>query len=568
MDSGTAGGGGGGGGGIIKVISPILTGSPSVLHGDGGLNGCVGDPGSVTVRTVPMARSSVTRSRPARRSCPTPTRASTRSRCGTRVRASRCRCTAPADAPPNNHNFVLVACGSHRPPEASENTGDKNFGIDVPTSNSLDNPCGPNAGDSGVSELGRITVNGQETGANATVTPTSTMGEGFWGLYTVAVKTDGVAPNDCYNRTDNLLFNSGYLYDLVNCHVEDVPGRPDSTVAIDNTAPTVAVNFPGLASPPKVKTQDVTIGVTASDVMNRQTTAGTIGLSGLAAIECSNDNATWKPCQNGEQGWRLDGGSGAKTVDVASFDIAGNPTAGTVSAGIELDTTTPTSDARVIVPDPIDGANNFYISSPTFRIDSFDDGGSPPPATQRFKWWIDSGAPGFCDNDCDVPTDLGDGTHKFHWQARDALGNEEAVRTKTIKIDRNDPQSALLTAPTRPTANGWFVRDPFVVISAVDRAGGSGLVNKLRIPSTTTPASSTGSTAERCQGPIVPRNFDPFQLHAGPHDCAGAWWTCRVVATWRRSTRSAVTSTSISRTRQRRSRRRVPLVETVGTGRR
>ena len=238
------------------------------------------------------------------------------------------------------------------------------------------------------------------------------MAEGFHGLYTVVVKSGQFfsAANDCYNRTDHVdgIFNSGDVYDALDCDVELLPTEPDSTVAIDNTAPTdVAVTFPGLATPPKVKSQDVTIAVTAKDEMERQSVAGKIGISGLAAVECANEDLVWKPCQVGQQSWRLTGGSGAKTVNVRAFDQAGNMTPGAVAAAIELDTTTPTSDARVIIPNPINGKNGFYTTSPTFRIDSFDDGGSPPPPTQVFKWWIDSGSPHFCNADCDAATDLG-----------------------------------------------------------------------------------------------------------------------------------------------------------------
>ena len=178
---GTAGGGGGGGGGILKLIAPIVVapGNASVLHGDGGGNGCVGDPG-IGAGANGADGDIVRESNPSSQALAPDEIASLNQRpFWNRGAGFKVPVHGAAGDEPNNHNFVLFACSSRRPPQANENLNDKNFGIDMPTTNSLDSPCGGNAGDSTTTQLGQQTFNGQETPANASITPTLDDGRGL-----------------------------------------------------------------------------------------------------------------------------------------------------------------------------------------------------------------------------------------------------------------------------------------------------------------------------------------------------------------------------------------------------
>ena len=69
--------------------------------------------------------------------------------------------------------------------------------------------------------------------------------------------------------------------------------------------------------------------------------------------------------------------------------------------------------------------------------------------------------------------------------------------------------------PDKPDGNnGWTLRKPWVVISAIDPPGGSGLLN-VTLPVTAGIFYSVDGTPH---GPVAPANFAPFQLDAGHHD--------------------------------------------------
>lgn len=503
--NGERGGGGGGGGGIVKVISPLLTGNAVADRGDHGTTACPseapenddqhGAAGKVLRLDDPASQVLAL------------------DQFWNKGGGLQVPYHAAAPSKPGNPNFTVILCGARRPPEASENSSDPNFGIDMPTANNLLSPCGSNTGDTTVSELGRTTVAGQESAAGAKIPVASTPPEGFWGLYTMAVKAgrlDNGNPNNCFSTGDNGGIFGGLAYDIDDCRVEALPTQPNTTIGVDNSLPTTTITIP---TGDKTKTQDIAIAVTAKDEMAKP--GGTVAISGVKAVECSNDNVTFTPCTVGQNAWRVSPGSGTKTVHVRAVDQAGHVGVA-ASASIVLDTTTPTSSGFVKSPVPNDGANGWYRTSPTFRIEDFDDGGEPPPATGRFKWWVDGGTPSFCDTDCDVATNLSDGKHQFHWQAIDAVGNEEPVQTIPVKVDRKNPLSALLPVPEAPDgANGWYVRNPWIVISAVDTPGGSGLVN------TAAEAQNAGifyRVDGTPLGPVKPRNFVPFQLGPGSHE--------------------------------------------------
>ena len=546
---GTAGGGGGGGSGIVKVIAPVFRGTVNVGGGLGGTNLCPGDPGLAdggSGQSLAIVRSG----EPVSFAAPP----------GRLWNGTGFDVMVNAAAPdlPGHPNFVVVTCSSWRPPQASE-SDNENYGIDMPTTNSLASPCGGGARadragiapdpsgntdeESVILELGRTLITGEETLPGGTAIRPPTMHEGFSGVYTVAVKAGktGSHANNCFDPLDPLF---GPVNDAADCSLERLPEKPDMTVAIDNTPPKLeAPTLPGVEAPTdpsvdygRTKSQDVNLEINAPDEMARtghiidgDGLVRIIGLgdpklanfSGTDQIECSDDGTTFRACALGSQRYHLTDGSGLKTIYVQAFDRAGNGGGGVKSVTVELDNTPPTSEALVISTDV--GLNGWYVESPTFRIENFADGGSAPPKTGRFKYWMGSGEPTSCDEKhCHYAPLLSDGVHQFHWQAIDAIGNEEPVRTLEVKVDTHRPDSRLYSAPAVPDgANNWFVTAPWVVVSVVDPTGGSGLVNAATDPSQTagvtyqvTSNGFVGALHEH----IKPRDFVPFQLGAGSHD--------------------------------------------------
>jgi hypothetical protein len=559
---GTAGGGGGGGGGVVKVIAPVLIGSPNIGGGGGGSNQCPSDTafqdgmqgvdgqliraGDPTSHVAPLDR--------------------LWNHNGDDVFTFNTLAAAPSL--PGNKDFTVFVCGSWRPPQAIS-AGDTNFGIDMPTANSLGAPCGvqnnapptQEPGDSVIQQLNAKTfTNTEATPDDLTFTPPS-MPEGFWGIYSVVVKSgykNNGLTNNCFDPTDNLddpanIFSGGQ-YDNEDCHLEAVPQHPDATVAVDNSDPALAnPTLPGLEHP-RTKNQFVTLDLSAPDTMSQYGYVGpdlfgkfhiqTIGgdklqdTSGTDQYECSNDDfATFLPCQAGLNQWRLSDGSGMKTISVRAFDRAGN--GGDVkTVDVELDNTPPDSQAQFDGPFVPDGSNGWFHTSPKFKIFGYDDHGAPDaePGKTVYQWWFDSGSPddgtaGVCplalgtaaaDTTCEVNPTLSDGQHTFHWQAIDALENAEPPHTIAFKIDRNRPKSQLISSPELPDGNNhWYTTAPWVVVSAVDPPGGSGMVNAASDSDKTAgiyyQVNANGHVGA-VNGPIKPADFEPIHLDAGSTD--------------------------------------------------
>ena len=530
---GTGGGGGGGGGGVVKVVAPVLIGTPTLTGGNGGANDCPDDPG-IQAGTAGGAGKLLRDATPVSRILPS-------DRLWFNHVPIDIQGAGQTDA--GNPNVFVTTCGSWRPPQAVAD-GEERYGIDLPTVNAPGNPCGvagsfqTYTGDSVVFDLGTTS----NPGSTIDVSRDLTLAEGFWGLYSVATVCTGGFPLDC--------------------SVEHLPKQPDRVVGIDATQPKLTATLPGVVDG-RTKSQVVTLDIVApqDELKRRQALASPLGgppslvtfddppfvaVSGTDQIECSNTGldvvGSWVPCQPGSQLWTLNPGSGPKTVYVQAFDRGGNINeGGVIEIDVELDNTPPTTQGRFDTPAGPDGLNGWFTTSPSFELYGYDEHGAPEPepGKPRYRWWIDSGSAAegtssTCDDvdeehpsepgdACIVETNLSDGPHTFYWQGIDALENEETPHKLDFFIDGEVPKSQLLTSPAKADgANGWFVSAPWVVVSAVDQTGGSGLANKAADPDQTAGiyyrVNTEGQPPGDVHGPIAPKDFVPFRLGQGKHE--------------------------------------------------
>ena len=475
---GTAGGGGGGSGGVIKVRSPIFKDDGATLLRGGGpagpnvcpdlAPGTSGGDGAIITDLRPSSTAT--------------------SFAGTWTRGQAVDLPVTTGAAPNeaSDDLEVVACGVRTPPENAlleEDSGGENYGIELPASASVTNPCGD-----GATVLGPVAVvTGEKSGEDATMAIDALPSEGWWGIYTVAFKPGAKGEangNRCLDPDD--VFDAAA--DALDCTVEGLPTTPDVIVGVDKTPPEIEAKF-GSQTFGRLRTVKI---VSATDTMVGDNEEELGSTSGIARKECSNDKVTWVVCDKASNPWRLSAGDGEKKVFVRATDAAGN--ASTVELTTQLDTGAPTSDAYADAPPPA-GRNDWYPTAPSFTIGNFQDEGflpSPP----RYRWWFDDDAPTPCVGaQCHVAAgQVGRGHHEFHWQALDILGNTEAAHTLAFKVDGDTPASHLdVLAPKPQGANGWYHRRPLIVVSAVDQLGGSGIgQDAVRLLLNGVPTDATG----------------------------------------------------------------------------
>jgi hypothetical protein len=358
--------------------------------------------------------------------------------------------------------------------------------------------------------------------------------DGYYGLYTVAAVPS--TPNkSCSDPTNG-------------CTFEALPANVQTVIGIDNGPPSLGFTVNGSNTTFETASQKVQLNITAS--ANQQ-------LSGLALVQCSNDGTKFTNC--GPQGpyqWNLaNGADGSRTVYVEAVNGAGSVVEQQV-AGL-LDTTAPTATANVTGGVLVNG---WYRVPPSITLNAsdattglnsaeafayrFDDGtehplgsdptcpGPSPNPISSFPVLIPNLLPASCPIPQSIINNLSDGTHTLYYTAIDAVGNrlgpdddkgnpdpgKQAMMSLTIQIDHTKPQSALLTVPAAPDGNnGWFASRPWVVVSAIDQVGGSGLVPNLGDnPTAGISYYLDGTLHAAPAAPSAP--LPPFQLTDGQHD--------------------------------------------------
>lgn len=304
----------------------------------------------------------------------------------------------------------------------------------------------------------------------------TTATSGYYGLYTTALRPD-TPGNDCTNPSD------GGIDDSVDCAVEPLNGV-EWVIGVDAARPTVSIVEPTAGD-----------GFTDAVVFLDIEVSDQDDLSGLHFVECLVTGDTdWRLCGD-EVALPLTGGNGANQIQVRAYDLTGNVSL-TATRIVHLDQDAPEATATFSPASP-DGNDGWYTSRPTITISGYD--ADIDPADRPYVYKFDNGfesncpvdttVPYTCIVDSDVVDELSTGEHTFRYSAVNKKGvrykddndfdTPSPMPSSDFKLDTEAPTIALATVPTAPEqsfgANDWFDVRPFLVLSAIDQVGGSGL---------------------------------------------------------------------------------------------
>lgn len=563
---GKGGGGGGGAGGRVKIRSPLYFGpAPALTGGSPGALLCPGDfgvaPGSGGIGEV------LTEDSPTSNAIDFPTFWHHGAFPGGEP-SLQVSYTAAAKDLPGNHGFQVVLCGFYvtpdrphqdlTPNDGQEDGLQQSFPSMADLQKSVFSPCGkrpfasphPEPTLLGSANLPNTTLTPETAKISATnlPVPPNAKANGYWGVYTTVLKSDD--GTNCVTGNPIDIFFHCFL-----TNVEAPPGAPETNFGYDNNPPGSLQTQPFVVGTTLSVLDDDGIPVATSRNIRLTVTTpkdemdcalakcgdlndddSRLPLSGVAGFKCRNVPFGFVDCSAGEFPWTLPTGDGKKTVTVRALDLAGNKT--DVSIDVILDTQVPT--ATGVADSPPDLHNDWYSTSPTFTFSNFfDPGGDDAAGFGLYEFRFDEGGVKTCDKDpcqlkppgqCGInpnclETELpGPGRHTLFWRPVDRLGLKPNDFSEIdVKIDNDDPLSALTTVPVAPNgANEWYVGKPWVAISVFDRPpGGSGL--KLA------PDELPGDGNEF--GIFFKKNLQPEQAYAGPFRLdPGVWTICwRVV---------------------------------------
>jgi len=166
--------------------------------------------------------------------------------------------------------------------------------------------------------------------------------------------------------------------------------------------------------------------------------------------------------------------------DAGTYDIAlrvtDDPDSGLTNPGknavawttieIKLDSAAPDT-AITVTPDTPDGANGWYITTPSITIAATD----AESGQKAIHYWWDGGAHTVVAGGT-ATFDAIEGDHTLHYYAVDNVDNASGEQAVQIKLDLTTPTIDIALAGTGP-ANGWYRPDVDVTVTA--NAGPSGI---------------------------------------------------------------------------------------------
>ncbi|MDX6411825.1 MAG: large repetitive protein, partial [Gaiellaceae bacterium] len=278
------------------------------------------------------------------------------------------------------------------------------------------------------------------TWSNALVTVTlNASDDAGSGVATTEYKVDGAA---VWTTGTSVAVSGEGVHTLAYRSIDaagNVEADKTATVRIDMTAPVTTDAAPtGWSSSP------VLVTLAATDA----------GGSGLARTEYKLDGSEWSTGNILIVGAPADhSNDGTHTLQYRSIDAAGNTEAEKTTT-VRIDTTAPVTNS-----DEPAGWSNADV---TVTLSATDPGGSGVATTE---YRLD-GAAGFTTGGTVVVS--GDGVHVLTYRSIDAVGNTEAEKTSTVRIDTTAP----VTTDDAPT--GWSSGSVTVALSAID-TGGSGV---------------------------------------------------------------------------------------------
>jgi hypothetical protein len=154
---------------------------------------------------------------------------------------------------------------------------------------------------------------------------------------------------------------------------------------------------------------------------------------------------------------------GIQTMTVTATDAAGN--VGSASVTYTVDNTPPTTTISL---SGTLGNNGWYKSDVQVTLTATDNEGGTGVAKTEYSFdgtsWNTYSAP------FTVSTE---GTTTVYYRSIDKLGNVEATKTETVKIDKTPPTISG-AATTSPNADGWYNTDVVVHFTASDSLSGIG----------------------------------------------------------------------------------------------
>lgn len=372
---------------------------------------------------------------------------------------------------------------------------------------SVDEPCGSRTG-SDIVEMGRTDFTGSiqppdedsqiALGADQT---------GYYGLYTTAARAQ-TSSNDCFDPDDGDDGTGNPIDDEADCLVEPLQGI-DWVVGIDATAPTVTLTEPVAGN--LFTTGQLPVDFTATDAES----GIFANAAGVVHAECrvlatgdNPDEVEFTRCLDGLP-FGIGAGEGIKTFQIRVLDRAGNVSAA-ISRVFLFDQDIPQATADFFGGTV--GGGGWYTAAPGVRFDNYDAVAPPAANPYAFRW--DNGLEQECGpvTDSDPPTDeppyevpcevpasevavLSAGEHTLHYTAISAATAEGPSRrhaddndpttgtpmpTETLRLDNQAPLVQTLAVGVPDETFGgqdWFSYRPFIVVSAIDQFGASGVAS-------------------------------------------------------------------------------------------
>ncbi len=275
-----------------------------------------------------------------------------------------------------------------------------------------------------------VTLNATDSGSGV-ASITFRIDGGSWQTYTspVTVQGDGTHTVEYY-ATDN---------------AGNQEAARTATLKIDTTAPSTSASVGGTLAGDGSYVGSANITLTAVDAT-----------SGVQSIEYRVDGGAW---------WTYAttfpvGGNGTHTVEYAATDNAGNPeTTESLTVRISGGSHGPPVTTLAAAGSP--GRNGWYVSEVTVSLSALSEASGPTTIAYRLDgdtWDVYAG-----------PITIPEGRHVFDYQATDADGIQEPLKTAAINVDYTPPSfialspGGLVTSADVPVA--WTVSDP---MSGVD----------------------------------------------------------------------------------------------------
>jgi hypothetical protein len=214
-------------------------------------------------------------------------------------------------------------------------------------------------------------------------------------------------------------------------------------IPIDTTAPASTANVSGTAGNAGWYVSAATVALSSTDVT-----------SGVASISYRVDGSDWLPYAA-----PIDLSEGRHAIEFYATDIAGlNETVHTLR--VNVDTTPPVTTAS---RSGRTGSNGWYISDVSVSLNATDAGSGPAIILYRVD--------GAGWKSYSVPFVISEGPHAIDFYGVDVAGVVAGVQSIDVWVDTTPP-AATIALSGRSGANGWFVSDVSVNLSATDGTSG------------------------------------------------------------------------------------------------